>query len=376
MSDPIVRLKAAKTNAVRYLDRLRRQTQASLDVVRARQVTARRRIGRLRTVLSLPDFVVRVGHKRLFALSWPPRRTALAVLLLCVAFYLAALIGLTLHFPASLVYFVWPPSVVLFVALVLTPARIWWIYALAVLPVHMLAELGTVSAPPSSLLLFYGIVWVQAIVGALCVIRFAHLPFQLSNLRALIVFLLSGAGAAALVEAFTLSTVLALTSPDGDFGLDFAQTFLADALTMLVLAPTLFIGWTTASRFWLASGAQASEWGWLTHARNGVREWLRTLSVSRMAETSLLALGLLAVGLVAFGGYITFPATLPALLYAVLPLLLWASVRFGLGGTGFALCGLTLMSILYAIHMRGPFTTSSTTENLFSLQLFFIAISV
>ena len=330
----------------------------------------------MRKLFVTPEAAIQTARRRLAALRWPSRSTIVATLLLCIAFYVAAQIGLALHFPASLVYFVWPPSVLVFVALVLSPRRDWWIYFLALLPVHLLVEWNTVSAPPASLVLFYAAVWAQALAGALCIERFAGRPLHLATLRLLIIFLLSGAAAAAVTEAATLATILDLTTRGANFWLTFIQTVLADALTMVVLAPALVSGWAFARGLGLVGDAAASGRDWLTSARRGVHGWLQMLSTSRVAEAGLLALGIVAVGLVAFGGYITLPSTLPALLYAILPLLLWAAVRFGLGGTSLALCGLTLLSILYAIHGRGPFTAFSTTENLISLQLFSIAISV
>src|SRR5215469_13919581 len=123
----------------------------------------------MRKTTMLPDAPLRATRQRLRSLPRPSRETILATLLLCIAFYAGAHIGLTLRFPNSLFHFVWPPSVLVFVALVLSPRRLWWIYLLALLPVHLLVEWTTVAAPPSSLLLLYAIVWIQAVIGALCV---------------------------------------------------------------------------------------------------------------------------------------------------------------------------------------------------------------
>ncbi|HEY7974949.1 MAG TPA: ATP-binding protein, partial [Ktedonobacterales bacterium] len=182
-----------------------------------------------------------------------------------------------------------------------------------------------------------------------------------------------------------LATVLALTTEKPDFWLSFTQTFLADCLTMLVLAPALVVGCAYVRTLWLASGAPTreaptggapfSDQALLTHVRKVLNIWLQTRPVSRVTEAFLLGLGLFAVGDLAFGGFFALPSTLPALLYAVLPLLLWAAVRFGLGGTSLALCGLTLVAIMNAIHGRGPFSSLTNTQDLLSLQVFFIAIS-
>jgi PAS domain S-box-containing protein len=333
----------------------------------------------MRTFILSLSRVLQTGYRRLTAHAWLSSGTFWATLLLCLTFYISALVGLALHFPKSLVYFVWPPSVVLLVALLLAPPRIWWIFALTLFPVHMLVEWRIVAAPLGSIALFYAVVWAQALAGALCVARFARRPLYLTSLRNLVVFLLAGAGVAALAEGVTFVAVLLPTSPDLAIGLTFAQIFLAELLTMLVLAPALLAGWAVVERTWLASletTDNSGVHGWLKTIQSDLGRWLDVRGWGRALEASLLALGLLGVGLIAFGGYVPFPSTLPALLYAVLPLLLWAAVRFGTGGTSLALCGLTLLSIIYAIHGRGPFSTFSTTADLFSLQLFFIAISI
>ncbi len=370
------RLIAARSALAHYADRFRWMPPAQLDALAEKRGTdsphtASRRLG----LTTLAD-LIRISRPASFSFAAPSRRSIVATLVLCGAFYCAARIGLVLHFPESLVYFVWPPSAILFVALVLSPRRNWGLFALALLPVHLAAEMGRVAAPLSSLLLFYGIVWLQALVGAWFVGRFAARPLRLTTLHDVIVFLLGGAGAAALTEALALATVLWMTAGGTDIWLIFAQTLFADTLTMLVLAPALVTGWAALQRIGSANGIPIGGKLWLAHVRSEITARLQAVSASQVVEVSLLSLGLLGTGLVAFGGYFSVPGALPALLYTILPLLLWAAVRFGLGITSLALCGLTLLSIVFAIHGRGPFGAYSTTENLFALQLFFIAISV
>jgi PAS domain S-box-containing protein len=62
----------------------------------------------------------------------------------------------------------------------------------------------------------------------------------------------------------------------------------------------------------------------------------------------------------------------PALLYAPLPFLLWAAVRFGPGGASASLLVFALLSVWGAIHGRGPFVGRSMGDSVLSLQLFLI----
>ena len=66
------------------------------------------------------------------------------------------------------------------------------------------------------------------------------------------------------------------------------------------------------------------------------------------------------------------PGTSPALLYAPIPLLIWAALRFGLGGISTAMLVVTFQAIWGTMHGRGPFLLQSPAENVLALQMFLI----
>ena len=103
---------------------------------------------------------------------------------------------------------------------------------------------------------------------------------------------------------------------------------------------------------------------------------IRSAPLRRYAEFSLLMLGLLAVGISVFGLDSGSPLRYPALLYTPLPFLLWAAVRFGPGGLCSSLLTVAFLSLSDAIAGRGPFISHSTAENVLSLQIFLVAISL
>ena len=70
------------------------------------------------------------------------------------------------------------------------------------------------------------------------------------------------------------------------------------------------------------------------------------------------------------------PETTPALVYLPLPFLLWAAMRFRSVGVSTSLLLVVLVSICGAAQGRGPFVNSSLADNVLSLQLFLIAISL
>ena len=86
--------------------------------------------------------------------------------------------------------------------------------------------------------------------------------------------------------------------------------------------------------------------------------------------------GLLVVQVAVFGEQAAGPRSSAALVYAPLPLLLWAAVRFGIGGMCLSLLIFAFLALSAALAGRGPFTTRSPQENAVLLQMFLIASSV
>jgi PAS domain S-box-containing protein len=66
----------------------------------------------------------------------------------------------------------------------------------------------------------------------------------------------------------------------------------------------------------------------------------------------------------------------PALLYSLLPFLVWSAVRFGSAGASTAATIVALLSIWGAIHGRSPFVEPSSIGRVFSLQLFLLSTAV
>src|SRR5262245_12927243 len=73
-------------------------------------------------------------------------REVLACVALGAAYYFFAKLGKVLAFPSAPVSALWAPNAILFGAFLLVPPRRWWIFLLAVLPAHVLAQIST--TPP------------------------------------------------------------------------------------------------------------------------------------------------------------------------------------------------------------------------------------
>ncbi|HSE87571.1 MAG TPA: sigma 54-interacting transcriptional regulator, partial [Candidatus Binatia bacterium] len=111
---------------------------------------------------------------------------------------------------------------------------------------------------------------------------------------------------------------------------------------------------------------------WISH---GVTR-LRSLSLLRRVEGTLLVAAVAGVSFLAFGWQSAGPSAAPALVYMPLPFLLWAVVRFGPLGSTTCVLILVVLSIWETVHGHGPFISSSPEENVFFLQLFLIFVSM
>jgi two-component system, LuxR family, sensor kinase FixL len=83
-------------------------------------------------------------------------------------------------------------------------------------------------------------------------------------------------------------------------------------------------------------------------------------------EFGLLTAGLIAAGYTAFGKQ----TAVPALLYAPLPFLLWAAVRFEIGILSLSLLVASYLAFLSTSSGLGLFAMQSAAENALSLQFF------
>jgi PAS domain S-box-containing protein len=96
----------------------------------------------------------------------------------------------------------------------------------------------------------------------------------------------------------------------------------------------------------------------------------------RLVEAVLLGAGLLIIGVFAFDNRPAGPDTSPALLYAPIPLLIWAALRFGLRGASASMLVITFLAIWSTMHGRGPFLMQSPAENALDLQLFLLVTAI
>jgi signal transduction histidine kinase len=148
---------------------------------------------------------------------------------------------------------------------------------------------------------------------------------------------------------FTVFLASVIVSTVGMYGLDgnrwisWRVIFLSEGLAFLTVAPAM-LGWI----------GEAERWARATWAQ--------------VFEGCVLMVALISLSYVMFVARAgSYP---PALLYSLLPLLLWSALRFGTTGVGTAATTVALLSIWGALHGHGPFMEKDPIDRVLSLQLF------
>ena len=295
------------------------------------------------------------ARRRSLAAQRRVARLVLAVLLVCAGYYGGGLIGLSVRFPPSGISIIWPPNAILLAALLLSPPRTWGWYLLAALPTHLhLVSNFQPGAPLLVMLTQFAGNAIQAVIGALALRRWAaaRSGYRFDSLRSTTIFIvLAGVIVPAAVSAL-IAFAFGLEGWVSDPWLAWGRRFLTNVVPTITLTPLIVLT-----------------------VEGGIRR-IRHMPSWRFAEFGLLAVALFAVGTPVFGWWQPDPGVLPALLYAPLPLLLWAAMRFEVAGTCLSLLVVSFLSLSNAFAGRGPFSILTPAENVFSLQVFLIAIAV
>ncbi len=241
----------------------------------------------------------------------------------------------------------WPASAILFSVLVWAPVRTWTIYILVWLLSNIIVDLQIGDTPRAILCFLIGNT-IEVLIATVSVRRLAGGLRAFSNLRGLVAYILFAVVLAPFISAF----VGAFNRAGGNYWFDWRVWFLGDVISFLTLAPAIMT--------WIASGRAA----------------LRKVSLARCIEAALVGCGLLAISVFVFIKPTSGQHTSPALLYLPLPALLWAAVRFGPTGLLTSLLLVAFLSISGAVEGHGPFVTTMLVDNVLSLQLFLITISL
>lgn len=283
------------------------------------------------------------------------RRELHAPLLVALAYYLGAEAAFVVGTLSDKVFApFWPPNVVLFCALLLTPTGHWWRYLLAAFPAHLAAELGVGMHMPQ-LLIAFATNGLVAGLSAAALRRAVGGPQWFGSLRnaGLYILIVAVAGPAVVALGGAFVPVLGGGSLQ-HYWTHYMQWFMANAVGSLALGPIAL----------LLLGEQ--------------RRWpLASVSTRELAEALILATALMAVCAIAFEASVASVQTgfLPAVIYTPLPFVLYAAVRFGAKGASGAILLVTVVLIWRTLKGPSLFLAPDMETSMFAIQAFLLGLS-
>ena len=265
-----------------------------------------------------------------------PLHVVAVVCLVTLLSYLAGRLSGTLVLRPEMIWPVWPGCAFLVAVLLLTPRKIWPLLLVAGLSGFALYDTQE-HLPIRTTIPLLVADSIEILVAALGVrYVFGGVP-RLKEVKSLAKYSLF----AVILAPVSVATA-ALLAIEGD---SWWVGFFTEALALLTLTPATL--------------------SWVDFARTGVKK-----PKLQYLEAASMFLGLAIIA------YLTFITSTresrPALIYLLVPFLLWAALRFGIFGTSNAMVLVAFVAIVGVIHTRGPFTGHTPVEDVLSLQLFLL----
>jgi len=270
-------------------------------------------------------------------------RTAMVVCLVGILCYLGDRLAYVLGIPPDQIASLWPSTPLLVAVLLLTPRRIWPLLIAAGLGGIALADLRNGASIGDEIWFSLGNV-CEVFISILGInLLFKRVP-QLTSVKALAKYLVVGV----ILAPFVAGLVGAIASVSSGYWLQWRLWFFADALAFLTVTPAI-LGW----------------------AREGPTWAKKSLDYLELAALMIL---------LSLFGYLTFVSAgrwiQPALLYSLVPLLLWAALRLGLKGVSTSMIVIAFLSVGGAAHGRGPFAQQGALNSVLSIQLFLFFVAM
>ena len=270
----------------------------------------------------------------------------LPVVTVFVAYYLAATLAqTTTNIRSGNLGPVWPASGIALAAVLAYGYRVWPGLAAGALlgayqsPVFLLTAAGQAAGAT-----------LAALVGAFLLRRIDHFDPALSRLRDALALIVLGAFASAVLSASIGVWSLYATGLQAYSGLASAWLiyWLGDATGVLLVTPLVFT--------WQAL--------------------VRIRSRKRIVELAALVVVVLAACLLIFGDLPLVPIRLHVLAFAVLPLVMWAAIDFGIGGASLSVFLIATAATLLTAMGFGPFSVNTPFVNAALLDVLFAVLAI
>ena len=268
---------------------------------------------------------------------------ALGFALYCVAFYLAYRFGMSFSQQSASPF--WFPDSVLLSTLLLVPPRRWAWYVLAALPIRIFSEVAA-DVPLWFLLVTFMIDSCKCLLAAVALRRFVGVPLRLGSVPQFTGFVLVAVLLVPALGAFAGAGARYLLG--GDFWMSWDQWFMGNAVTHLVVTPAIC--------YWIFG--------------SDLRHLL--LDTRRAIEAGLIVTGLLITAHLAANTDEGPMALQQTRLYAPIPFLFWAALRFGMFGASGSIVLLAIVVIQAALQNRGPFAALPPADTAQALQNFLL----
>ena len=250
--------------------------------------------------------------------------------------YLAIALG-TLVLRPRMIWAFWPGCAFLVAVLLLTPRKIWLPLLAAGLSGFVLYD---VQAGLSVRTTFQFILadTIEILVAVLGVSYFFRGVPTLTSIRSLANYSLF-----AVILSPLFGSFLGAVAYGGEYWLSWRISFLSEALALLTLPPAIL-------------------------------SWVDGILTRKQRSRAFYFEAAAQIGGLAILGYITFVVSgstyRSALLYSLVPFLLWSALRFGIGGTSSSILVVVFLSIWGSVHGHGPFSRQTQLDPVLSLQLF------
>jgi signal transduction histidine kinase len=232
--------------------------------------------------------------------------------------------------------------------------RQWWLYILAAFPAHVIAEHGVGMPIPQMLVAFITNCMV-VLLNAYAVRRFVgDRPWFGGFREAMNYIVITGAIGPGL-SAFGGALVPILGGGAvADYWIFYAQWYLANALPNLTLGPVLLI--------WCSDRANWTDWKFS-------REYLEPFVIAAALIATCISIALLPDKVI----HTHFE---PAILLLPLPIILWASARFGEKGASGAILIVAVFMTWRALRDVSSLPHDGPYDSVLAVQIFLLGISI
>lgn len=277
--------------------------------------------------------------------------SVLRPLLVGLAYYAGAWLGVTQTITPEGIAILWPPNAILLAAFLILPYRQWPLIALAALTAECLADMA--FFPLWTALAFGAINIFETSLAAGLIRREIRREFDFNSLKRGACFLLYGPFlSSSLAALFGAAVYVVLGRSDSSYWSLWRLWWFGDALGLLLLTPLIVVSWR-----WLRRGMPLPAW-------------------PRLIEILLIWLVMIGVGAKTFPqgvqGELGFHLT-PIVL---LPFCAWAALRFGVMGAAITVVLIAVMAVGFMVQGIHPYIGLSPQLGVWMMQEYLAVVAV